>query len=52
MCKSITPVAGIREPEQAIANCQALGWRLTNNEIWVIDDVSFEGYTTKLWQQR
>jgi aryl-alcohol dehydrogenase-like predicted oxidoreductase len=51
MCKGITPVVGIRKPEQAEANTQALGWRLTNEEIREIDGVSFEGHTTKLWQQ-
>jgi aryl-alcohol dehydrogenase-like predicted oxidoreductase len=51
LCKGITPVVGIRKEEQAINNCQALGWRLTNAEIQEIDAVSFEGHTTKLWQQ-
>lgn len=51
LCKGITPVVGIRKEEQAISNCQALGWRLSNEEIKEIDAVSFEGHTTKLWQQ-
>jgi aryl-alcohol dehydrogenase-like predicted oxidoreductase len=51
MCKGITPVVGIRKPEQAQNNCQALGWRLSNEEIREIDAVSFEGHTTSLWQQ-
>lgn len=51
MCKGITPVVGIRKPEQAEANCQALGWRFTNDEVRDIDGVSFEGHTTSLWQQ-
>jgi aryl-alcohol dehydrogenase-like predicted oxidoreductase len=51
MCKGITAVVGIRKPEQAESNCQALGWRLSNEEITEIDGVSFEGHTTALWQQ-
>lgn len=51
MCKGITPVVGVRKEEQAIANCAALGWRLSNEEIREIDSVSFEGHTTSMWQQ-
>lgn len=51
LCKGITPVVGVRKEEQAEANCQALGWRLTDEEVRQIDAVSFEGHTTKLWQQ-
>lgn len=51
ICKGITPVVGIRKLEQAEANCQALGWRLTIEEIRTIGGVSFEGHTTRLWQQ-
>ncbi|KAK3710956.1 hypothetical protein LTR37_009977 [Vermiconidia calcicola] len=50
LCKGITPVVGVRKEEQAVSNCAALGWRLTNDEIRDIDGVSFEGHTTKLWQ--
>ena len=51
MCKGVMPVVGVRKEEQALANCQALGWRLTDEEIRRIDGVSFEGHTTSLWQQ-
>ncbi|KAK5117422.1 hypothetical protein LTR85_008807 [Meristemomyces frigidus] len=47
----IVPVVGIRKPEQAESNCQALGWRLSEEEISELDAVSFEGKTTSLWQQ-
>jgi aryl-alcohol dehydrogenase-like predicted oxidoreductase len=50
MCKGISPLVGMRRPEQAEANCEALGWRLSNEEIRHIDAVSFEGYETSLWQ--
>lgn len=50
MCKGISPVVGMRKPEQAENNCKALGWRLTNTEIQEIDAVSFEGHSTSLWQ--
>ena len=51
LCKGITPVVGIRKEEQAVNNCQALGWRLTNAEIKEMDAVSFEGHATKMRQQ-
>lgn len=50
MCKGIAPLVGMRRPEQARQNCESLGWRLTNEEIREIDGVSFEGYTTSMWQ--
>jgi aryl-alcohol dehydrogenase-like predicted oxidoreductase len=51
LCKGITPVVGVRKVEQARANCEALGWRLSDEEIRVVDGVSFEGHNTALWQQ-
>lgn len=41
----------MRKPEQAKETVEAFGWRLTNDEIKAIDAVSFEGKSTKLWQQ-
>jgi len=51
ICKGVLPVVGIRSPQMAEQNMQALGWRLSNEEIQKIDSVSLEGKTTKLWQQ-
>tara|TARA_R110002003_G_scaffold325_4_gene18788 strand:+ start:12741 stop:13862 length:1122 start_codon:yes stop_codon:yes gene_type:complete len=51
LCKGITPVVGVRKVQQAQENCAALEWRLANEEIKMIDGVSFEGHTTSLWQQ-
>jgi len=51
LSKGILPVAGIRKLEQAEQNLQALGWRLSDEEIQKIDEVSLEGKATKLWQQ-
>ncbi|RMZ67611.1 alcohol dehydrogenase [Pyrenophora seminiperda CCB06] len=51
LCKGITPVVGVRKEEQAVANCKALGWRLSDEEIREIDGVGFRGHTTVLWQQ-
>ncbi|RJE24036.1 Aldo/keto reductase family [Aspergillus sclerotialis] len=48
--KGVVPLVGIRNPEQAEQNLQALGWRLTPDEIKKIETVSMEGYTTFLWQ--
>ena len=49
LCKGITPVVGIRKLEQPEANCAALGWKLTNEEIGAIDGVSLERHPTSLW---
>lgn len=51
LCKGVKPLVGIRRLKQAEENCGALEWRLSNEEIGEIDGVSFEGHTTKLWQQ-
>jgi len=51
MSKGVLPTVGVRNPQQAKENIQALGWRLSSEEIKQIDDVSFEGKSTKLWQQ-
>ncbi|KAB5513164.1 NADP-dependent oxidoreductase domain-containing protein [Coniochaeta sp. 2T2.1] len=45
------PLVGIRNEQQAKDAVEALGWRLTDEEVAEIDRVSFEGHTTKLWQQ-
>ncbi|KAM0721434.1 hypothetical protein Q7P37_002358 [Cladosporium fusiforme] len=47
----VVPVVGVRKLEQAKANVQALGWRLTDEEVGQIDAVSALGKTTGLWQQ-
>lgn len=47
----IVPVVGTRSEAQAESNAQALGWRLSDEEIKQIDAVSFQGKTTVLWQQ-
>ncbi|KAF2866391.1 NADP-dependent oxidoreductase domain-containing protein [Massariosphaeria phaeospora] len=51
LCKGCTAVVGLTKIQQAEENCRALGWRLTDEEVDEIDGVSFEGYTTALWQQ-
>ena len=47
----IVPVVGVRSQAQAKSNAQALGWRLSDDEIKEIDAVSYQGKTTVLWQQ-
>ncbi|KAK0874036.1 hypothetical protein LTS02_000417 [Friedmanniomyces endolithicus] len=47
----IVPVVGVRKPEQAEQDSAALGWALSREEIAELDQVSFEGKTTALWQQ-
>jgi aryl-alcohol dehydrogenase-like predicted oxidoreductase len=51
LSKGVVPVVGVRNVQQAEQNSQALGWRLTREEIQNIDAVSFEGKSTSLWQQ-
>ncbi|TEA13149.1 putative oxidoreductase [Colletotrichum sidae] len=49
--KGVVPVVGVRKVEQAKDAIDALGWRLTEEEMTAIDRVSVEGKTTSLWQQ-
>lgn len=49
--KGALPVVGIRNPQQAQDAIDALGWRLTDQEVTELDKESIEGYTTALWQQ-
>ena len=49
--KGAVPTVGVRNPQQAKENADALGWRLTDAEIGRIDSVSLEGKKTRLWQQ-
>jgi glucose-6-phosphate 1-epimerase len=51
LCKGVIPIVGIRNADQARSNMQALGWRLSNDEIRRIESVSLEGKTSILWQQ-
>ncbi|GJC78261.1 putative oxidoreductase At1g06690, chloroplastic [Colletotrichum liriopes] len=49
--KGVLPLVGVRNAEQAKDAIAALGWRLSNDEVFAIDKVSVEGQTTSLWQQ-
>ena len=51
ICKGAVPVVGMRKESQAIEDMQALGWRLTREEIAELDRRGFQGKKTKLWQQ-
>lgn len=48
--KGVLPVVGIRSAAQAEQCMQALGWRLTPDEIRRLETVSIDGATTILWQ--
>ncbi|RHZ60100.1 aldo/keto reductase [Aspergillus thermomutatus] len=48
--KGVLPVVGIRSGDQAEQDMQALGWRLTVDEMRRIEAVSIEGDTTVFWQ--
>ncbi|KAK1760357.1 NADP-dependent oxidoreductase domain-containing protein [Echria macrotheca] len=49
--KGVVPLVGIRNEKQARDAVEALGWRLSIEDMVAIDKVSIEGKTTKLWQQ-
>ncbi|KAM0267255.1 hypothetical protein ACHAPA_006034 [Fusarium lateritium] len=49
--KGVLPVVGIRTVEQAKDAIEALGWRLTDQEMVEIDRVSIVGDKTVFWQQ-
>lgn len=49
--KGALPLVGIRNEQQARDAVEALGWRLTEEEVTAIDRVSVLGKTTALWQQ-
>ncbi len=49
--KGVIPVVGMRKPSQVQENLEALGWRLSEEEIKKLDAVILEGKSTKLWQQ-
>lgn len=49
--KGAVPVVGIRNEEQARQAVEALGWRLSEEEVREIDGVSLEGSKTVFWQQ-
>jgi len=51
LSKGILPVVGFRNAGQVEQNLQALGWRLSMEEMKRIDEVSVLGQTTRLWQQ-
>lgn len=48
--KGVLPVVGVRSGPQAEQCLQALGWRLTPDEMGRLESVSIEGATTLLWQ--
>jgi len=50
ICKGAVPTVGLRSAQQAESNVEALGWRLTEDEVMTLDRVSLEGKATILWQ--
>ncbi|KAI0399647.1 NADP-dependent oxidoreductase domain-containing protein [Xylaria palmicola] len=51
LSKGALPLVGIRNLAQAEQALEALGWRLTEDEVKMIDRHSFIGKRTSLWQQ-
>ncbi|KAJ5675478.1 hypothetical protein N7462_008375 [Penicillium macrosclerotiorum] len=48
--KGVVPLVGVRDAEQAEQDMQALGWRLTEDEIHRIEAVSIRGNTSLMMQ--
>lgn len=48
--KGVVPLVGVRDAEQADQDMQALGWRLTEEEIHRIEAVSIQGNTSSFFQ--
>lgn len=48
--KGVVPLVGVRDAEQATQDMQALGWRLTEDEIRRIEEVSLQGNSSALLQ--
>lgn len=48
LSNGVVPVVGVRNPQQAKQNAEAFGWRMTNEEVLKIDEVSLEGKATAL----
>jgi aryl-alcohol dehydrogenase-like predicted oxidoreductase len=49
--KGALPLVGIRNEQHARDAVEALGWRLTEEEVTALDRVSVLGNTTKMWQR-
>jgi pyridoxine 4-dehydrogenase len=49
--KGAVPTVGMRSPEQALANMEPLGWRLTEEEMMTLHHVGIEGKAKLMWQQ-
>ena len=50
LSKGALPIVGIRNLDQAEQALEALGWRLTEDEVKMIDQHSFLGKKTTPWQ--
>jgi len=50
ICKGAVPLAGAKDAHQAEQNSQALGWRLTDDEIGELEKHSIEGKNGWIWQ--
>lgn len=48
--KGVVPLVGVRDVEHAEQDMQALGWRLTEEEIHRIEAVSIQGHTSAMLQ--
>jgi len=51
LSKGVAPVVGFRSLNQVEQNVQALGWRLSVEEVEKIDAVSLEGKSTAFGEQ-
>ncbi|ORX90512.1 Aldo/keto reductase [Basidiobolus meristosporus CBS 931.73] len=50
ICKGVIPIPGAKNLKQAQENCGALGWRMDDADIDLLDTHSFDGTTYSFWQ--
>ncbi|KAJ3416120.1 hypothetical protein HDV05_003089 [Chytridiales sp. JEL 0842] len=50
ICKGAIPIPGAKNARQAESNAKCIGWRLSEEDVKLLDSVSFEGSNTMIWQ--
>ncbi|ORX90770.1 putative oxidoreductase, partial [Basidiobolus meristosporus CBS 931.73] len=50
ICKGAIPIPGAKNLEQAQENCEALGWRLDDSDVDLLDEYTLGGTSSNFWQ--
>jgi aryl-alcohol dehydrogenase-like predicted oxidoreductase len=50
ICKGAIPIPGAKNARQAESNAKCIGWRLSDEDVQLLDSVAFEGTNTFIWQ--